>query len=62
MYNRLNFFIRHLQLEHQISDFTKVKEIIENSTFEKRKSKKKSRIRAKTLEGVAGSSLLKSKN
>ena len=50
-YNRLNFFIRHLQLEHQISDFKKVKEIIENSTYEKRKSKKKSRIRAKTLEG-----------
>jgi hypothetical protein len=37
-------------LEHQISDFKKVKEIIENSTYEKRKSKKKSKIRAKTLE------------
>lgn len=52
MYNRLNFFVRHLQLDHQISDFKKVKEIIENSTFEKRKTKKKSRIRAKTLEGL----------
>ena len=50
-YNRLNFFIRHLQLEHEISDFKRVKEIIENSTYEKRKSKKQSRIRAKTLEG-----------
>ena len=28
-----------------------MKEIIENSTYEKRKSKKRSRIRAKTLEG-----------
>lgn len=52
-YNRLNFFIRHLQLEHQISDFKKVKEIIENSTYEKRKTRKKSRIRAKTLEGAS---------
>jgi hypothetical protein len=60
MYNRLNFFIRHLQLEHQISDFKKVKEIIENSTFQKRKTKKKSRIRAKTLEGLVDDSQMHS--
>ena len=52
IYNRLNFFIRHLQLEHNITEFQRIKTIIEQNTFETRKQKKKSRIRAKTLEGL----------
>lgn len=51
IYNRLNFFIRHLQLEHQIIEFQKVREIIDQSTFETKCNKTKSKIRAKTLEG-----------
>lgn len=51
VYNRLNFFIRHLQLEHKICEFQKIKDIIDQNTFETRKMKRKSRIRAKTLEG-----------
>lgn len=50
-YNRLNFFIRHLQLEHQISEFQRVKDIIDESTFETRSNRSKSKIRARTLEG-----------
>lgn len=42
VYNRLNFFIRHLQLEHNIDDFEKVKQDIVRSTFEIKKSKKPS--------------------
>lgn len=52
VYNRLNFFIRHLQLEHKICEFQKIKEIIDQNTFETRNSRGKSRIRAKTLEGL----------
>lgn len=51
VYNRLNFFIRHLQLEHKICEFKKIKEIIDQNTFETRKAAGKSRIRARTLEG-----------
>ena len=51
IYNRLNFFIRHLQLEHNIKDFKEVKEIIDQNTYETKQTNRKSRIRAKTLEG-----------
>lgn len=40
-----------MQLEHNIDDFEKVKQDIVRSTFEIKKSKKPSRIRAKSLEG-----------
>lgn len=52
-YNRLNFYIRHLQLEHRLVEFNEIKDNIEQNTYESRKSKRKSRIRAKTLEGHA---------
>lgn len=50
-YNRLNFYIRHLQCEHALADFTNIKENIEQNTYEMRKPKRKTGIRAKTLEG-----------
>ena len=42
IYNRLNFYIRHLQLEHDLTEFQDIKDNIDQNTYETRKTKRRS--------------------